>query len=316
MADDLTHIQGITPKIAQHMKEVGITTFVQLASKTTKEIAELLGPKKGIAASQIAKQNGMRQASQLAAKQTTGVPRSGAEEGANEFPNVVRYVLELSLDKNHHVTQTVVVDLKSSEKKGWQFWDEDRLLEFFASRPELDLPARKSVPLAATVLPIEELPAPPPEAAVTSIEEPPASPPATAATNDKPTSRISQAVLSSGQLAIVLEGAALPSGVLGHKQSCKIHLHLALTNVSTSQQPLGYEVVVMAKSIPSKQKVLLGEAAGVADFGKNVTLNVPGVCPPPGLYRTQALVTVFDSAAQGKNVVLRSLVEGSVLQVY
>jgi hypothetical protein len=316
MPDDFTRINVITPKIIQRLKEVGITTFAQMASKTAEEIAEGLGPKMGMTASQIVKQDWRGQAHMLAATQTADVPRSEVEVGADELPTVICYVVELSLDQHRHVTQTVVVDVKSREKKGWQCWDEDRLLEFFASRPGLNLPARKSVPQVVTALPIEEPPAPPQEAAPTSIEEPPAPPPATAATSHEPTSSVSQAVLSSGQLTIVSEGAALPSGVLGHAQPCQFRLNLALANEGKCQQSLEYAVVVTAKSMASQDKFNLGEVTGTADFSKNVRLDVPGTSPPSGFYRTHALVTVFDSGTQGKNVVLRSMVEGGVLQVH
>ena len=195
----------------------------------------------------------------MATKQITDVPRSGAEDGVNKPLNIICYIVELSLDQHGHVTETVVVDVKSREEKGWQSWDEGRLLEFFASRPELNLSTRKSVPLAATALPIEE-PPPPPATSATSIEELPA----TADTSDESSSSVSEVAFSSGQLAIVPDELVPPSDILGHEQPFQFHLNLAEANEGKCQGRLDYTIEVTAKNMESRDRSKLEEVTDTA----------------------------------------------------
>ena len=293
--DDFLQIRGINSKISARLQEAGVTAFAQLAALSVLEIAERLGPKVGVAATQIAKQDWIGQARLLAAE-----PLEDGFDSAHL--QATSYVVELYLDADRRVNRTRILDVKTGDEDAWPSWDENRLLDFFANRPELDLSAAPAVDLS------ESSGSPGPE---------------TLSPESDTAKSFFQAVLSSAQLDIIPNGLASPSAILGRDQPFQVRLAFAMANAGTSQRTLDYTAVVTAKSMGCPDLLDLAQADGATDFDasshKEVTLNVPsenGATLRPGMYRTQALLTVFDSQAKGRPIVLRSLVEGSLLQVY
>jgi len=296
MPDDFSRIRGMNPKIVRRLHEAGIETFAALAEKNAGELAERIGARMGVTAAQIIRQDWVGQAALLAGEGELGEETHSEGDPEAAVPHVANYVIELFLDRQHRVNRTRIHDVGSGEEEIWQSWDPGRLLNFFANRPDLKLPVEETAE---------------PAQAEQQLVNPPTRPVTIPAAATGP----SMKTVPPGHMEIIPEGFNGPSSILGHDQSFEIRLALALADTGGSHRPLAYTAVVMAKSMSGQQTLNLGETSGAAHFDRHVTLNVTGENPPPGFYRTRAVVTLFDPRKKGRNVILRSLVEGSVLQV-
>lgn len=151
--DDFTRINGITRTTAKALHAAEIHTFAQLAAMDTSTIAALVGGNP----ERIRGQDWTRQARELAAQPPGPAPEpvrfepGTLEDEPNDQSTSQRrenFQLEFTLDAANIPRQTRVKHLQPKARKpvrdrwddGWGGWDAQRLIDFFVTKGQIELP--------------------------------------------------------------------------------------------------------------------------------------------------------------------------------
>jgi hypothetical protein len=276
--DDFKLIRGIGPTFARRLHDAGIHTYTRLASLSPAKVAAAVA---GPSTEQIAKQDWIGQARQLASQQRRAKHRTKKAVPRGDLPlHSENFSVELVLYKDNRVHHTNVKHIQKGSEDQWNGWQVERLADFLVQNAGLWLPPTE--------------PAPP-----TTME----------------TGLVG--ILRLRDLEIVPSDVGGPCNALRYGQPFYVHLILDLTDViAPSELPLAYTAAIYAKKMGGPRQIV-GEAHGSITPVERVTISVKGAALPRGIYLLKAVVTLNrPSAVPSPRAGLMALLEGGVLQVY
>ncbi|NWJ48682.1 MAG: hypothetical protein HXX08_22710 [Chloroflexi bacterium] len=279
--DDFKQIHGIGPSVETRLQKAGILTYSQFALLSPADVAALLLDIAGMTAERIAKQDWIGQARALAPGNSP-VERFENPVSKKKKESYAIFTLEMLLDEQHIVQRMSVVNVLEGLEETWDGWNETWLREFISRSANLSLPETAPAPRLSKgireVKPVLEG-----EALLETLEA-------------VPTHRHnSNSVFRSGEPYIV-----------------SLNLDLSKVVVQPTA-PLKLSAVVKAKSLSGGNRYTLCEATETAEPGSKASLKMNGVALKPGLYRTEAVVTLITPESING---LTTKFEGSLFQIY
>ncbi|MEI7556641.1 hypothetical protein [Candidatus Chlorohelix sp.] len=277
--DDFKQIHGIGPSVETRLHKAGILTYAQFALLSPADVAALLLDIAGMNAERIATQDWIGQAHSLA-NDNSPEERLDNPVSKKKKENYAIFTLEMLLDEQQAVQRMSVVNVLEGLEETWDGWNETWLREFITRSAKLKLPEAAPAPRLSKGI-REVKPALEGEALLEMLETVPAN--------------RHSSVFRSGEPYIV-------------------NLNLDLSKVvAEPTAPIKLSAVVKAKSLSGGARYTLCEATETAQPGGKASLKMSGIELKPGLYRTEAMITL---ATPESNNELTTKFEGSLFQIY
>jgi hypothetical protein len=308
VTDDFKRINGIGPAIERRLHQAGIVTFVQLATLTPEEIADLVRDLAGLSAERIAEQDWPGQARELAAE-TAQAETPSAEASAGNRQHDASFTVKLLLNEDNSVRGTRVVDNRSKAEDQWAGWNASRMVAFISQQAALRRPEAAPTLAAASVVG----PEPPVTPSVRSI-------PAAAPIPEPPRAAVARdlaGTLRVPELQIIPADVQGPRRVLPQGLPFSVCLTLDLTEAELAGNvSLNYRAVVYAKGLGGP-RLVIGEAHNTITPSEHLTIFVPSRTLLPGTYHMEAAVTLTRPSADPiTEPGLGAYLEGGMLHIF
>jgi hypothetical protein len=295
-ADDLTRIRGIGPVIARRLITAGVTTFDEIAARSSADLAALIGVA-GLSAEQIARKDWVGQAHALAAERLPAVPANELFDHELSAPehepatmnrqHYATFMVELLLDEENDVRRTRVAHVQGGAEDSWAGWRATQLLAFFTQSAQIQAPQAEAAP--------------------------PAQEDAPDVADDRGAAQVQICGL---ELASV--GASGAQSFLLGDQPFEAQLALAFSDVSTTAgEPLVYSATVYAKNLRDRSRHTVSHVRDALPRAESTTVRLAGSRLPRGIYHLEAVVSVKQPADEtGAAADLTAFWEGGLVQVY
>ena len=279
MTDDLKLISGIGPVIESHLHAAEIRTYIQLATLTSSEIADLLSDLAGISPTRIDKQKWIEQASKLASESTDPDTNSFLEVDENH-QKYATFTVELLLDRDCNVRRTRILHVQKREKVKWAGWDTDRLETFIFQSASLRSGDVQTAPAG--------------EGADIPLHL--------------------DGLLNLQDLEAVLPGSETPRHLIPQNQPFDLNLTLDMRELTAPENgPLQCRVVIYAKDLSGGPRQTVGRAKEHIKIDETHTLAMSSLSLAPGIYRLEADVTL---TRKGDEASLNAISKGGLIQIY
>ncbi|MFI0446424.1 helix-hairpin-helix domain-containing protein [Actinomadura sp. 6N118] len=290
--DDLTRIDGIGPKRQARFRDVGVSTYKELADHSPIEIIGLLAESPGPSPERA--EAWRRRARELAEENVD--PVSDAQRSES-------FVVRVLLNEDDSIQSTTVKDARTGDEERWPGWKPEAVIEFV----EGSLRVAASHESTAGSVPAW----PTAEAADGPTAE------TTAEPSEAPDAEVSLQDAGDGERADdqpraatepVAASLALAPEPLHAREPFTINVTLHLVGSALTEDRLAYSAVIIARPVGSSQKVLVARKDGVLSVNAP-TIDLVGEGLPPGSYRLDAAITLRSPEAE-RPLALASAVEG------
>ena len=263
-ADDLQKIAGIGIALAARLAGAGVATYRDLASHTPQRLAALTR----VPSAKIVSQDWIGQAERLASTELI------EPEGQQKYAT---FHIELLIDPDNTVRRTRTRHYQTDTEDSWPGWDDRRLIGVIHQKAGL-YPVPEPVTNPLPDRSAQSVPdAPSASSAASSSASDPPRPPARPPINAEGPSPAEEGMRSTFRIA------GEPTAV---RMTFRVGPGLDAGDVD-------YTAEMAARSLADGHRHPLATSCGTAAIDQPVTLELVGPPLPPGIYRLEAMVTIY-----------------------
>ncbi len=323
-AEDLQRLDGIGPVTARRLYAAGIRTVAQLAQMSSSQ--EIVARVPGLSAKRIEHEGWLKQSRHLTAKQLASTRANKGSETDYLSQHYANFTVEFLLNPDNDIQRVRIKHIQAGNEKTWSRWNWANLVDFFVQQGRLNVKSsedhlssdspriltsnkkRKAQPQTTPPSESTSLRAGFRESSAAHSSPEPVSRVESGTVHDFDTAKqevypsnlhSAHEPSSNSQLEIVTIGIDGLGRIVHSSQRFCVDLVINLSKTGVLvNKPLDYGVIIWAKKLGEKSRVIIGEKRGTFMPEDETKCSIEVSIDTRGFYRLEMLATLSEQKAE------------------